>query len=87
MNEIKGVDFSEILNDPQEDNEKLCPGMNELRYITTSLDSISRKVNIMNNAVELAHQSMFSFEVTQEILNVQKRAIKRELAYLNKYLI
>lgn len=70
----------------REIDEKLTPSKGQMRYVTDFARNIDKVAQLMNNASEMAHQSIIDFDIAQKIMDTQKKNILKDIEYLKSYL-
>ncbi|MFB5758915.1 hypothetical protein [Paenibacillus medicaginis] len=76
----KGI--NNMFDRQKEIDEKLSPSRLEMKCVADYARSIDQKVQLMNNASQMAHDRIIDFESAQKIIDMQKKSIKRDIKYL-----
>ncbi|ASA22571.1 hypothetical protein [Paenibacillus donghaensis] len=78
--------INKIAEEQQIENVMLSPSKSEMKYLTGCAKNIYDYAHLMNNVSEMAHQKLISFELAQQIMNVQSKNIKKDVKYLLTYI-
>ncbi|QWU14212.1 hypothetical protein SAMN04487895_101501 [Paenibacillus sophorae] len=83
-------DWSKAINDSftqqRKVDEMLQPSKLQIRYLTGFAKNIYDYAQLMNNASEMAHQKLITFELAQQIMDTQGKNILKDIEYLQGYL-
>ncbi|PIH59015.1 hypothetical protein [Paenibacillus sp. LK1] len=64
----------------------LSPSRDSIRYVVDYAKTIDDTVQLIKNTSNLAHQGVIEFEVAQRIIDNQKKALLRDIKWLETFL-
>lgn len=81
-----GKAIDNIFEQHHKEDIMLNPSKMQMNYLTGYAKNIYDYAQLMKNVSEMAHQSLITFELAQQIMDVQSKNIKKDLKYLSSYL-
>ncbi|WP_339304248.1 hypothetical protein NST33_17675 [Paenibacillus sp. FSL L8-0435] len=90
----KAIDQTEAwmkaIHNSEEERRKvdasLSPSRDSIRYVVDYAKTINDTVQLIKNTSNMAHQGVIEFEVAQRIIDNQKKALVRDIKWLETFL-
>jgi hypothetical protein len=81
---IKAIHNSE--EESRKVDASLSPSKDSIRYVVDYARTINDTVQLIKNTSNMAHQRVIEFEVAQRIIDNQKKALLRDIKWLETFL-